>query len=286
MKHSFLILVLAAAACAHNTQSGGASGPIKPNVDPARTEHPSDIVVRYGASGSARFALYRRDSVTVKMPSGESQTQNFGRTAFVTIHLTPGTPPDAQVSITLDSLRPDPDWTLPQAGLDSATGTVWTGHRLANGRLVDLTADRPSFVASQLRSQLDLLYPVLPAGGARSNAEWTDSSTSPITANAFEVNEVASSRYRADPAADRSTGAALQITSERSATFQGSGNQFGQELQLAGTSTDSLRYQLSTTGQVLGMDGTESTTMTITVPSVGQTVPAEQYAHFKAEPIQ
>jgi hypothetical protein len=248
-------------------------------------ERPEDVTIRYGTSGTARYALYRRDSVTVKMPSGESQVQNFGKTAYVTITLAPATPPDAQISIRLDSLRPDPDWVVPTAALDSAVGTVWTGRRLPNGRLVDLSPDRNSFVASQLRSQLNLLYPVLPPTGGRANAEWTDSSTNPITANAFEVKETATTRSHAEPVAGRAAGAALRITSLRNATFEGSGNQFGQELQLTGTSSDSLRYLLAPEGRVLSLDGTESTDMTITVPSVGQTVPAEQHAHFTAQPI-
>ena len=269
------------AGCSHPApQNGPAPHPVpKPSVDPGpyRTDQP--VEVRHHPPPTARYTLYRRDSVAVQMPTGEAQVQTLGRTIYLTFIATP-TGNDYQITFTADSIRLDQDAVFPQAMIDSAVGTQWTGRLDASGRLGELESSKPSLVGEQLRSHIRALFPSLPAAGATEGQSWTDSTTSTVKATTFDATEEAISLYRATGHEEVGGHPALRIEATRASKLSGGGNQFGQTLSLTGSGTTALVYDLGLNGVLLAVSGTEISELTITVEAVGQTVPAHQEARF------
>jgi hypothetical protein len=233
---------------------------------------------------TSRYAWYRRDSLVVEMPGGESQTQAIGRTTYLRVSVTPKEG-DSEVAVAVDSIRPDADATIPPVLLDSAVATTWTGRLGPNGRLTDIHASSSSLVADQLGSQLPLLFPALPAGGPRPGASWSDSTTGPYRSNAVTATEQAQVACRALGYEAFQAAQALRVECSRTSSFSGAGAQFGQDMTLQGSGTASLLYHLGTGGRVVGLAGQESNDLTITVVTVGQAVPARQEARFTLTPL-
>ncbi len=239
--------------------------------------------MRLHPSATTHYALYRRDSVAVQMPTGEAQVQTVGRTTYLSLTST-GQGPEYGLTITVDSIRLDDDAVFPQMMIDSALGARWLGRLLSNGRLAGLSTGNTSAVAQQLQSQFRLLFPVLPAAGARDADAWIDTSSTTIRAYTFDATEDAVTHYRASRQ-DASGRSALRIESSRDGRIAGSGSQFGQAMTLAGTVAGSITYLVGLDGLLLGVEGTETVDMTITVESVGQAVPAAQLARFTLRPL-
>ncbi|MGH7703383.1 MAG: hypothetical protein ACREMO_09835 [Gemmatimonadales bacterium] len=226
-----------------------------------------------------RYTLYRRDSVTVQIAGGEPQVQTVGHTAFLTIDFR-AIAGETQIEITIDSIRLDPDVAFPQIMVDSAVGTRWTGGFSPEGRLEHLVAGKSSLVGDQMRTQLNTLFPVLPAAGVRVGAEWTDSSSNPFKTSTFDATEQGTTTYHATAQESRDGAAAIRIEGVRSATLTGTSNQFGQDLALSGAASTTVVYYVGFAGRLLSAEGAESTDLSITVQSVGQTVPAKLEASF------
>ncbi len=278
---------LLAVGCAHSTtgKAPGTGPVIKPNIDPGRPPAPGgEAGVRYRPAGTRRYALYRRDSVTVQIAGGEPQVQTVGHTAYLTIGFA-ATAAGTQIEITVDSIRLDADAAFPQIMVDSAVGTRWTGGFSPDGRLEHLVPSKSSLVGDQMRTQLNRLFPVLPAGGVRVGAEWTDSSSNPFKTSTFDATEQGATTYHATAQESRDGAAAIRIEGVRSATLAGTSNQFGQDLALSGTASTTVVYYLATAGRLLSAEGAESTDLSITVQSVGQTVPAKLGAGFALKEV-
>lgn len=119
-----------------------------------------DFAIRYARSGAgiARYALTRHDSVAATMPSGESQVQVFGSTAYVTLTWL-ASDTGARITAAVDSVVPDSGLSFVPAVLDSARGARWTGLRRPTGRLTDLTGGPSSLISDQVREQIQLIFP-------------------------------------------------------------------------------------------------------------------------------
>ena len=72
----------------------------------------------------------------------------------------------------------------------------------------------------------------------------------------------------------------LRIESQTDITLSGAGNQFGQLMDVVGTGTATIVHLLGLDGTLLGASGVEALDMTITVPALGQSVPAHTRARF------
>lgn len=248
-----------------------------PMVTPEAAHGPA---IRYPRSGGgiARYAFSRHDSVVATMPSGESQRLTVGRTAFLTltwIAADSGT----RVTAAIDSLVPD-SGTAPNAiaVFDSARGTRWTGLRTPNGKLTNLSGGTPSLAADQIRDQLFLLFPLLPKDGVSSGQTWIDSVEVPTRLSAFEAIEQV---VRQSSAGSAAGSAPLPIDVVRQRNASSKVMQFGQEMLVTGQGVDSLLYQLGADGRVLSVSGRRHTSITIQLPAIGQSVPAQEISALR-----
>jgi len=159
--------------------------------------------------------------------------------------------------------------------------TRWTGTLSPDGHFSELTTDRTTPVGEQLRGMLPSLFPVLPAGGAREGATWTDSASSSIRAMAFDVKENAHISSRAVADTVRLGGRnGLRIESDVTFSRSGGGSQFGQAVEVQATGKRQVTSRLRPDGVVTETRGVESSDMTLTIPAVGQSLPVKQTATF------
>ncbi len=277
-------LVLFAAACS----SGGGAAPTT-TPSPAPVPGPSPMVtpetgrgpaIRYPKSGGgiARYAFSRRDSVVATMPSGENQLQIVGRTAFLTLTWV-AADSGTRVTAAIDSIVAD-SGTMPAtlAVLDSARGNRWTALRTPLGRLTNLTGGTPSIASDQVRDQLFLLFPMLPKDGVAAGQAWIDSVDVPTRLSAFPATEQVVRESTAGSAAGSSP---LPIDVIRHRSASNKVTQFGQELLVTAQGVDSLLYQLGADGRVLSVTGRRHTDITIELPAIGQTVPAQETSDLR-----
>jgi hypothetical protein len=215
----------------------------------------------------------RRDSVVAQMPSGESQTQVTGRTAFVTVYVS-SSGGEIGIAFTLDSLQADPDVTLAPEGVDSALHTRWEGRLGADGKVSRLLASKHSTLGDLVRDQLLLLFPVIPPAGVTSGETWTASDSVPARLSVVETVEQVSIQGRAGSAIAGYGGPGMPITIQRSTIATGSSTTFEQPMDLTATGVDSLVYSMGLDGQVMRVEGSSVRNLTLTVRAVGQEVPA------------
>jgi hypothetical protein len=106
--------------------------------------------------------------------------------------------------------------------------------------------------------------------------EWTDTTETPIRADAFDAVERSLTRYRAVDSDDASARKALKLESNGSYQRSGKGTQYDQQLEMNASGTRSAVHYLNPDGTLASARGSDSGDMTITVPAVGQTVPVKQ----------
>jgi hypothetical protein len=279
--------VLAAAllaGCASSTASTGAPAPApRPNQPdaPAPTTPGRGPAVTYHPVRDAGYRLERHDSLNLQYPGGASQEQARDRVAFLRVMVSEsGTPGQYGLTVVLDSLQAlengqpaDPD------SLAAARGTRWTATLDATGGLGALTPDRKSTFADELTGRLRLLFPALPAEGVREGMAWTDTTEYTLTADAFPGSERAVTTYRAS--ADDAPGAkGITLQSSGSYDRTGTQKQADQELQMTASGTRRGVHRLGLDGILVSAQGNDVGDMTITVPTVGQTVPVKQSGSY------
>ena len=276
----WVAVLLLGASCSSGTnppatQPPPTPPPSTPSVDPIRVEPVRDLAIRYPRTGAgiSHYAFSRRDSVIATMPSGDTQVQILGRTAFVTltwVAADTGTRPTA----TVDSTVADSGLTGITAMIDSARGSRWTALRRPWGEVTELAGGPRSLVADQIRDQLRLLFPLLPADGVHPGATWSDSTTAGARVSAFEATETALTASRSESMTTASGALPVVVVRTRSATAEGM--QFGQPMTLRATGVDTLTYQLASDGRVLTAEGVRLTDLVVDLPSSGQSVPARE----------
>jgi hypothetical protein len=278
-------IILAGCGGSSTTTNGPTPAPApKPgNSDaPAPTTPGRGPAVTYKPVRGAAYRLERHDSLSLQYPGGATQEQVRDRIAF--LHVTVGeSGPQGpyQVTILLDSLQAlENGQPASPDSLAAAQGTRWTGSLSSTGGLSALTPDRTGTLPDELTGRLRLLFPALPAGGVREGMEWTDTTQYRLTADAFPGNERAVITYRAS--ANEAPGMRKGITLESSGSYDRTGTrlQADQELQMAATGTRRGAHQLGLDGVLISAQGNEAGDMTITVPTVGQTVPVKQTGSY------
>jgi hypothetical protein len=233
----------------------------------------------YRPAPATTFALQRRDSLTLQLPGGASQVQEFRRTAYLGITVRGAAPP-YDVAIQLDSLRQE-GGSVPPDSLYRAEGTRWSAALSPNGELSDLRADRSSTVGDQVGATLHILFPSLPLAGLEQGSAWTDTTQRSLKADAFDAVERAVTDYRATAADGRT------ITIESSTRFErtGKGGQAAQPMEMTAGGARRGVYRFGRVGGVVTAEGTDSAEITISVPAVGQTVPVSQRATWRIESL-
>jgi hypothetical protein len=281
-----LLATVLAAGCGGAT-AGSAPTPA-PAPKPGEAEAPAPTTpgrgpaVTYKAVRNAAYRLERHDSLSLQYPGGATQEQVRDRIAFLHVSLTESPTPGAyQVAIVLDSLQAlESGQPASPDSLAAARGTRWTATLTASGGLSALTPDRMGTLPDELTGRLRLLFPALPAGGVREGMEWTDTTEYRLTADAFPGNERAVTTYRA--AASDAPGMRKGITLQSDGSYDRTGtrNQGDQELQMQATGKRQGAHVLGLDGVLISARGNESGDMTITVPSLGQTVPVKQTGSY------
>jgi hypothetical protein len=246
-------------------------------TEPPATISPGAVV--YRPASATTFAFERRDSLTLQLPGGATQVQEFRRTAYLGITIRGAAPP-YEVAIQLDSLRQQ-GGSVPPDSLYRAEGTRWTAALSPNGALTDLHADRSSTVGDQVGATLPVLFPALPLAGLEQGSAWTDTTERSLKADAFDAVEHAVTNYRATGADGRA------ITIESSTTFErtGKGGQAAQPMEMTAGGARRGVYRFGRNGGVLTAAGADSAEITISVPAVGQTVPVSQRATWRIEAV-
>jgi hypothetical protein len=258
-----------------STRPSPAPSEPRPNIDPLRVEPARDLAIRYPKNGAGitRYAFARRDSVIATMPSGDTQVQTLGRTAFITVTWV-AADTGTRLTATVDSMVPDSGFASLAVTLDSARGARWTAIRRPGGQLTDLTGGPHSLIADQVRDQLQLLFPLLPLEGCHPGATWNDSTTAAARVSAFEATETALSASRAESMVTAS--GALPVLVVRTRSAAGEGTQFGQPMTLRATGSDTLSYQIAPDGKIILVEGVRLTDLVVDLPSIGQSVPARE----------
>jgi hypothetical protein len=238
--------------------------------------------VTYKTVRNIAYRLERHDSLSLQYPGGATQEQARDRIAFLRVTLTESPTPGAyQVAIVLDSLQAfengqpgSPD------SIAAARGTRWTATLSTTGGLSALTPDRTGTLPDELTGRLRLLFPALPVGGVREGMEWTDTTEYHLTADAFPGSERAVTTYHAEASDAPGMRKGITLQSEGSYDRKGTRNQGDQELQMQATGTRRGAHVLGLDGVLISARGTEAGDMTITVPTVGQTVPVKQSGSY------
>jgi hypothetical protein len=237
--------------------------------------------VTYRPVRSAAYRLERHDSLTLQYPGGATQQQVRDRVAFLHLGIADaGTAGVYRVTVVLDSLQAleNGESAAPDS-IAAARGTRWTASLTESGGLSGLTPDRTGTLPDELTGRLLLLFPALPTGGVREGMEWTDTTEYHLTADAFPGSERVVTTYRAGEGSTPG-GKAITLQSTGAYTRTGTRVQADQELQMKATGTRRGTHQLGRDGVLVSAQGNEVGDMTITVPTVGQTVPVKQSGSY------
>jgi hypothetical protein len=247
---------------------------------PTTPGHGSAVV--YRPVRNARYRLERHDSLVLQYPGGATQEQVRDRIAFLHVNVAEAGPQAPyRVTIVLDSLQAlENGQPAAPDSLLAAKGTRWTASLSATGGLSSLTPDRTGTLPDELTGRLRLLFPALPAGGVREGMEWTDTTEYKLTADAFPGSERAIITYHATPGDATGARKGLALQSSGSYDRTGTRSQEDQELQMASKGTRRGTHLLGLDGALISAQGSEAGDMTITVPTVGQTVPVKQSGSF------
>lgn len=271
---SLLLLASACSSAPATKPTNPSPVPTRPGQQPAPLQPSREVVLSYPRSGAgiSHYAFTRRDSVVATMPSGEEQVQILARTAYLTLTWV-AADSGTKITTTIDSLVADSGLTLPMVALDSARGTRWTAVRPAVGGLTGVAGNRNSLLGDQVRDQLMLLFPRLPADGLRPGGRWSDSTQTPARVSAFEADEI--SLTSSEAGQQLASGAVpIQVMVSRSAT--GEATQFGQPMSVKATGSDTLDYQFGGDGRILEVSGRRWTSLVVELSSIGQKVPANE----------
>ncbi len=258
--------------------------PATPTPAPAPPGNPtggSGAAVVYRAAPATAYAFARRDSMVLELPGG-AQVQTFDRTAFLRVTLAESAPHGPlRATFVVDSIVAiGGTATVPLDSLRAAQGTRWTGALTPDGQLTDVTSSDTSSIGEQLRGSLRLLFPRLPPGGAKVGATWTDTITTGTRVNAFAGSEDATLTYHATGIETEGPVRTLRIESSGTFAQNGAGSPFGQPMEMKSTGTRHAVHHLTLDGMVVAAEGGDEGEMTISVPAVGQSVPAHQFSSF------
>lgn len=273
MRHfTLLLLIIWGCSASRGTSSPPASEVPGPEVNAPAPSRRGAVV--YGPVSQGRYRLDSRDSIAMEMPDGSFQRTVTVKIAFLTLTLRPRGS-DFAAEIALDSLALDRPNAMLQPMVDSARGTRWQAIMRKTGRLDSVVASKPSVFGEQMRAMLQRLLPILPDSGAEPGDRWEDRATMPYQIMAgFEATEERVADFRAGKWEDDNGRRVLVIRSSMVYTATGSGSGFGQEIRFEGSGAAEGTHRIASSGILVEAEVTDSVKMTLTVPAVGQSVPA------------
>jgi hypothetical protein len=161
--------------------------------------------------------------------------------------------------------------------LAAAKGLSFTGRLTPTGELKNPVAS--DTIAAQslapIVGSFRNFFPRLPAAGLSLGANWVDTlSTSDRAAGNVTVTTISTATA---PAWEQRNGTrALRLEVSSNFTIAGSGEQAGQPFEVAGSGVRTGVDYVAVDGRYLGGEASDSTSMTITLPVQGMTIPRTQ----------
>lgn len=277
------ILLLTAAAiafgCAPKNPATNPTPANPPGAPPPPPAPPpsSAQAIRLGPS-ALRYVMHQVIHIDQEF-QGMRQPLDFGLRAFFAVTITgPADSVGYPTTITIDSIAPDSGTTAPMGiNLGAAKGLSFVGRLKATGEFRNQTPS-DSVAAQSLApvvGSFKNFFPRLPVTGVTMGATWTDTTTENDRA-AGTVTVTSINRAHAAAWDDRNATRALRIEVTSDFSIRGSGQQMGQQYEVAGTGVRSGTDFLAADGRYLGGESRDSTSMTITLPVQAMTIPRTQ----------
>ncbi|PYP31833.1 MAG: hypothetical protein DMD49_07260 [Gemmatimonadetes bacterium] len=270
-------------ACA--ARGGAGPGAAAPNPAPAPPppprpgeRHAFPQAVRYGPS-AVRYLIHRRLHIEQTF-SGAPQTQDLGAHIFVRAIVTgPADSSGYPATFIVDSIVPDSGTPPPIAdNISKARMLIMSGRVVAQGEFRS-TATSDSVLArnlAQLLGNFRDFLPRIPTDGARLGAAWTDTLSLTQRAGGSEVTRRSVQHSSAAAWEEHSGARSLRLETTGTYSVAGSGQNGGQFFQIGGAGTVTARTFLAEDGRFVGGESQDSSSLTISLPAQGLTVPVTQ----------
>ena len=267
---------LAMACASHTTPSNPT--PANPAAPPPAPPPSPTQAVRLGPS-ALRYVLNQAIHVEQELPTG-SQTLDYGLRVFFAVTITgPADSAGYPTTVTIDSIVADSGTSLPpmSINLSAAKGLTFTGRLQPRGeyRSTTVSDSAAALALSPIVGSFKNFFPRLPAGGATLGAAWTDTTTENNRA-AGTVTITSINRSNAVKWEDRDKTRSLRIEVISDFTIKGGGQQMGQQYDISGTGRRNGIDYVAADGRYLGGESQDTTTMTISLPVQGLTIPRKQ----------
>lgn len=276
------ILLTAAVGIAFScTPKTPASNPTPANPPgappPAPAPPPASQAIRLGPS-ALRYVMHQVIHIDQEF-QGMRQPLDFGLRAFFAVTITgPADTTGYPTTITIDSIAPDSGTSAPMGiNLGAAKGLAFVGRLKATGEFRNQTPSDSAAAQSlaPIVGSFKNFFPRVPPSGITLGATWTDTTMENDRA-AGSVNVTSVNRAHAASWEDRNATRALRIEVNSDFTISGSGQQMGQQYQVAGTGVRTGLDYLAPDGRYLGGESHDSTSMTITLTMQAMTIPRTQ----------
>jgi len=270
---------LAMACASHSTPSNPAPvNPAAPPPAPAPPPPSPTQTVRLGPS-ALRYVMAQGIHVEQELPTGQ-QTLDYG--LRILFRVTINGPADSvgyPTTVTIDSIVADSGSSLPPMNINlaAAKGLTFIGRLVPKGdfRTQTVSDSMAAQSLSPIVGGFKNFFPRLPAGGATLGATWTDTTTE-INRAAGTVTITSINRSNALRWEDRNSTRSLRVEVISDFTIKGGGQQMGQQYDIAGTGRRNGVDYVAADGRYLGGESQDTTTMTISLPVQGLTIPRKQ----------
>lgn len=268
---------LAMACASHSTPSNPT--PANPAAPPPAPPPSSTTQgLRLGPS-ALRYVMAQAIHVEQELPTGP-QNLDYGLRVFFAVTINgPADSVGYPTTVTIDSITADSGTTLPpmSINLSAAKGLTYTGRLQPKGEFQSTTVSdsAASLALSPIVGAFKNFFPRLPGGGATLGATWADTSEETNRA-AGTVTITSINRSNAVRWEDRNKTRSLRIEVVSDFTLKGGGQQMGQQYDISGTGRRNGVDFVAVDGRYLGGESLDSTTMTISLPVQGLTIPRKQ----------
>jgi len=226
-----------------------------------------------------RYIVYRRLRIDQSF-GGQQQRQELAARVFVGVVITgPADSNGYPTTFTVDSVLSDSGTPQPIADNMSKVRSLVLAGRLAprgdfQGSATSDTVGAQSI--AQLVGNFRDFLPRIPAEGVRVGTAWTDTMALTQRSGGGAVTRRATVHSTAAAWEDHAGTRSLRIESSTTYSLAGSGENGGQSFQVGGTGTTTGRTFIAEDGRFLGGESQDSTTLTVSLPAQGLSIPVTQ----------
>jgi hypothetical protein len=226
-----------------------------------------------------RYVVYRRLLIEQSF-GGQQQRQELGARAFIGVVISgPADSSGYPASFTVDSIQSDSGTPQPIADAMSKVRALVLAGRLASrgdfqGSSTSDTAAAQSI--AQLVGNFRDFLPRIPTEGLRVGVAWTDTMALTQRSDGGGVTRRATTHSTAAAWEEYAGTRSLRIESSATYNVKGSGQNGGQAFEVTGSGTTSGRSFIAEDGRFLGGESQDSTSLTISLPAQGMSIPVTQ----------